>query len=69
LSKDAAALEAKALAKAKADPKWASALATEADTYRALPNPDPKKEPAEKVGQAAAAKQALLEKLVGEIEK
>lgn len=69
LSKDAAALEAKALAKAKADPKWASALATEADTYRTLPNPDPKKEPAEKVAQATAAKQALLEKLVGEIEK
>lgn len=69
LSKDAAELEAKALVKAKADPKWASALATEADTYRALPNPDPKKEPAEKVAQAAAVKQALLEKLVGEIEK
>jgi type 1 glutamine amidotransferase len=69
LKKDAAALEAKALTKAKADPKWAVALAAEADTYRGLPNPDPKKEPADKVEKAAVAKQALLEKLVGEIER
>lgn len=69
LNKDEAALEAKALAKAKADPQWAQSLYSQADSYRALPNPDPRKEPADKVAKADTAKHDLLVKLVAEIEK
>jgi type 1 glutamine amidotransferase len=69
VNKDAAAIETKALAKAKADPQWALKLAVEADRYRALPDPDPKKEPAEKVAKADADKHEILLKLIDEIEK
>lgn len=67
LGKDAAALEAKALAKAKADPAWAAALAKEGDGYRALPSPK-KDAPAGELEKADADKAALLKKLVGSIE-
>lgn len=67
LGKDAAALEAKALAKAKANPAWAAELATKADTYRLLPTPKKEAPPAE-IEQAAKAKTELMQKLVSEIE-
>ncbi len=68
LKADAAALEAKALTKAKADPAWASKLAAEGDTYRSLPSPKKDAPPAE-IEKASAAKTDLLKKLVAEIEK
>ena len=67
LKMDAAALEAKALAKAKADPAWATKLITEGDSYRTLPTPKKESKP-EEIEQANAAKSALLKKLVSEIE-
>ena len=67
LGKDAAALGAKALAKAKADPAWAAALAKEADGYRALPSRK-KDAPAGEIEKANAAKDVLLKKLVASIE-
>lgn len=67
LGKDAAALEAKALTKAKADPLWAAALAKEADGYRALPSPK-KDAPAGEIEKANAAKDVLLKRLVASIE-
>jgi type 1 glutamine amidotransferase len=68
LKTDAAALEAKALAKAKTDPAWAARIAAEGDSYRSLPSPRKEAPPAE-IEKASAAKISLLQKLVAEIEK
>lgn len=67
LNEDAAALESKGLSKAESDREWALDLYAKAGEYRSLPNPDPKKEPAEKVAEADKKKRELLESLVGEI--
>ncbi|MEY5025796.1 MAG: hypothetical protein RLZZ244_1324 [Verrucomicrobiota bacterium] len=70
LSKDAAALEAKAQSKAKADPQWALRMRAEADEYRRLPNPDVKRgAKPEEVEAAALKKRELLAKLLAEIER
>jgi hypothetical protein len=67
LEKEPAPLEAKALAKAKADPQWALRTRGEADDYRRLPNPDPKK-PTE-AEELARKKREFLMKLLAEIEQ
>ena len=67
LQLDAAALEAKALAKAKADPAWATKLAAEGDAYRTLPTPKKESTP-EEIEKANTAKTDLLKKLVSQIE-
>ncbi len=64
---DAAALETKALAKAKADPAWATKLGAEGDAYRSLPSPK-KDAPPDEIEKASAAKTDLLKKLVSQIE-
>ncbi len=70
LHKDAAVLEAKALAKAKADPKWALQAREKADTFRRLPTLDVKKgAKPEEVEAAAARKLDLLSKILAEIEQ
>jgi uncharacterized protein len=68
LNKDAAALETKALAKAKADPQWALRARAEADTYRTLPNLK-KGAPPEEVEALAAKKREFLMKLLAEFEQ
>ncbi len=61
LGKDARALTEKALSKARANPEWAAKMASEADSYRKLPNePD---------DGAESKKAKLMEQLVDEIEK
>jgi len=60
-------VEAKALAKAKADPAWATKLAAEGDSYRTLPTPNKDSKP-EDIEKAKTAKSDLLKKLVSEIE-
>ena len=67
LKLDAAALEAKAQAKAKADPAWGAKLATEGDGYRLLPTPKKDGKP-EEIEQANTAKSDLLKMLVSQIE-
>jgi hypothetical protein len=67
LKLDAAALEAKALAKAKTDPAWATKLAAEGDAYRTLPTPKKESTP-EEIEKANTAKTDLLKKLVSQIE-
>ncbi|MEK0444778.1 MAG: hypothetical protein RLZZ399_99 [Verrucomicrobiota bacterium] len=70
LNKDAAALETKALAKAKADVQWGLHARSEADLYRKFPNPDVKKgAKPEEVEAVAAKKLELLTRLVAEIEQ
>lgn len=70
LHADATMLEAKALAKAKADPKWALQAREKADTFRRLPTPDVKKgAKPDEVEAAAARKLDLLRKLISEIEQ
>lgn len=61
LGKDAKGLEEKALSKAKANPEWATKMATDADSYRKLPN--------EADGNTESKKSKLLKQLVEEIEK
>jgi hypothetical protein len=68
LNKDAAALETKALAKAKADPQWALRARAEADTYRTLPNLKKGANP-EEVEALAAKKREFLMKLLAEFEQ
>jgi type 1 glutamine amidotransferase len=69
LNKDAAVLEQKALAKAKADPQWALKFAADADVYRTLPTPDEKKGATpEDREEATAKKNDLLTRLASEIE-
>ncbi len=61
LGKDARALTEKALSKARANPEWAAKMASEADSYRKLPNePD---------DGAESKKAKLMKQLVDEIEK
>lgn len=67
LNQEAAALEARALAKAKADPQWALRARAEADSYRSLPGPKKDAKP-EEVESLAAKKRAFLMKLLAEFE-
>jgi len=68
LKVDAAAIETKALAKAKADPAWASKVAADADAFRTLSPPKKGGSPAE-TEKAANAQTDLIKKLVAEIKK
>jgi type 1 glutamine amidotransferase len=61
LGKDARALTEKALSKARANPEWAAKMASEADSYRKLPN--------EQDDGAESKKAKLMKQLVDEIEK
>ena len=61
LGKDASALTEKALSKARANPEWAAKMASEADSYRKLPN--------EQDDGAESKKAKLMKQLVDEIEK
>jgi type 1 glutamine amidotransferase len=61
LGKDARALTEKALSKARANPEWAAKMASEADSYRKLPN--------EQDDGAESKKAKLVKQLVDEIEK
>ena len=61
LGKDARALTEKAFSKARANPEWAAKMASEADSYRKLPN--------EQDDGAESKKAKLMKQLVDEIEK
>jgi hypothetical protein len=68
LSKEAAALETRALAKAKADPQWALRVRAEADGYRTLPSAKKDAKP-EEIEALAAKKREFLMKLLAEFEQ
>jgi type 1 glutamine amidotransferase len=68
LNKEAAALETRALAKAKADPQWALRVRAEADGYRTLPSAKKDAKP-EEIEALAAKKREFLMKLLTEFEQ